>query len=80
MARQGRIGPGHCRVSLRLNDARGTAATRLLREGLSLAQIAGCMGWSLGTAAAMIERYAQVLPEETDEVLHLLKRTKKNAE
>ena len=64
---------------LRLNDARGTAATRLLREGLSLAQIAACMGWSLRTAAAMIERYARVSPEETDEVLHILHRAKKNA-
>lgn len=64
--------------ALRLNDARGTAATRLLREGLTLAQIAGCMGWSLRTAGAMIERYARVSPEETDEVLHLLERTKKN--
>lgn len=64
---------------LRLNDARGTAATRLLREGLSLAQIAACMGWSLRTAAAMIERYAQVSPEETDEVLLILNRSKKNS-
>lgn len=63
---------------LRLNDARGTAATRLLREGLSLAQIAACMGWSLRTAAAMIERYAKVSPEETDEVLHILQRAKQN--
>jgi len=63
---------------LRLNDCRGTAATRLLREGLSLGQIAACMGWSLRTASAMIERYARVSPEETDEVLHILKGAKKN--
>lgn len=58
---------------LRLYDARGTAATRLLRSGLSLGQIAGVMGWSLRTAAAMIERYAQVSPSETDEIHTLLK-------
>jgi len=63
---------------LRLNDARGTAVTRISREGLSLAQIAACMGWSLLTAAAMIEHYAKVSPEETDEVLHILKRAKQN--
>lgn len=61
---------------LRLNDARGTAATRLLRAGVSLAQIAAHMGWSLRTAAQMIERYAQVSPEETDEVLTLLATAK----
>ncbi|MEM6593156.1 MAG: tyrosine-type recombinase/integrase [Pseudomonadota bacterium] len=61
---------------LRLNDARGTAATRLLRAGLSLAQIAACMGWSIRTAALMIERYAKVSPEETDEVLAALAAAK----
>ena len=63
---------------LRLYDARGTAATRLLRAGLSLSQIAGCMGWSLRTAAAMIERYAQVSPGETDDVLTLLSEAKES--
>ncbi|UOA14042.1 hypothetical protein DSM109990_00837 [Sulfitobacter dubius] len=72
------LGPETIGYELRLNDARGTAATRLLREGLSLAQIAACMGWSLRTAAAMIERYAKVSPEETDEVLHILQRAKQN--
>lgn len=61
---------------LRLNDARGTAATRLLRVGLSLAQIAACMGWSIRTAALMIERYAKVSPEETDDVLAALAAAK----
>jgi integrase len=64
--------PERVGYDLRLYDARGTAATRLLRAGLSLAQIAGCMGWSLRSAAAMIERYAQVSPGETDAVLTLL--------
>lgn len=66
------LDPDTIGYDLRLNDARGTAATRLLRSGLSLAQIAACMGWSLRTAATMIERYAQVSPEETDEVLTAL--------
>jgi len=57
---------------LRLNDARGTAATRLLRARLSLVQITACMGWPIRTAALMIERYAKVSPEETDEVLAVL--------
>lgn len=61
---------------LRLNDARGTAATRILRAGLSLAQIAACMGWSIRTAALMIERYAKVSPEETDDVLAALAAAK----
>ena len=64
--------PERLGYDLRLYDARGTAATRLLLEGLSLLQIAGCMGWSLRTAAAMIERYAQVSPRKTDDVLTLL--------
>lgn len=64
--------PDRLGYDLRLYDAQGTAATRLLRAGLSLSQIAGCMGWSLRTAAAMIERYAQVSPGETDGVLSLL--------
>jgi len=64
---------------LRLNDARGTAATWLLKAGLSLAQIAAHMGWSLRTAADMIKRYAQVSPEETDEILHLLENAKRTS-
>jgi integrase len=54
---------------LRLNDARGTAATRLLRADLSLNQIAAHMGWSLRHAANVIERYAAVSPDESDDVL-----------
>ena len=72
------LGPEALGYDLRLNDTRGTAATRLLREGLSLSQIAACMGWSLRTASAMIERYARVSPEETDEVLHILQGAKRN--
>lgn len=61
---------------LRLQDARGTAATRLLNEGLSLANIAAIMGWSVRHAAAVIEHYALVSPEESDAVLMLLAQAK----
>jgi len=68
--------PNRLGYDMRLYDARGAAATRLLRAGLSLAQIAGYMGWSLRSAAAMIDRYAQVSPGETDAVLTLLSTAK----
>jgi integrase len=58
--------------SLRLYDTRGTAATRLLNHGLILKEIAQHMGWSLRTAANMIEKYARVSADETDAILHKL--------
>ena len=66
--------------TLRLQDTRGTAATRLLRAGLGLNQIANHMGWSLRYAAAVIEHYAAVSPAESAEVLDLLKREKQRRE
>ena len=63
-------------TELRLQDARGTAATRLLRAGCTLNQIAAHMGWSLRHAANVIERYASVAPEDADNVLDLLARAK----
>lgn len=54
---------------LRLQDARGTAATRLLNAGLTLSEIADYMGWSIRTAANVIEHYARVSPDESDAVL-----------
>ncbi len=71
------LGPDVIGYDLRLNDTRGTAATRLLRAGLSLAQISACMGWSIRTAALMIERYAKVSPEESDVVLTALASAKR---
>lgn len=53
---------------LRLYDARGTAATRLLNAGLSLAEIANHMGWSIRYAAGVIEHHARVSPDESDSV------------
>jgi integrase len=51
---------------LRLYDARGTAATRLLRANVGLNDIAAHMGWSLRFAQSVIEHYAEVSGEETD--------------
>lgn len=62
--------------SLRLQDCRGTAATRLLNADLSLAEIAAHMGWSIRYAAAVIEHYARVSPDETDAILVKLARAK----
>lgn len=64
---------------LRLYDARGTAATRLLNAGLSLAEIANHMGWSVRYAANVIEHYARVSPDETDSVLIKLAQAKGGA-
>lgn len=57
------------RDELRLYDMRGTAATALLRAGCSLNEIAVTMGWGLRHASNMIEKYAAVVPDVTDEVL-----------
>lgn len=64
---------------LRLYDARGTAATKLLNNGLSLAEIANHMGWSIRYAANVIEHYARVSPDETDAVLVKLAKAKGGA-
>lgn len=61
---------------LRLQDCRGTAATRLLDAGLSLSEIASHMGWSIRYAANVIEHYARVSPSETDAILIKLAKAK----
>lgn len=63
---------------LRLSDARGTAATRLLEANLGLNDIASYMGWSIRYAAQVIEHYAVVSPDETDRVLLALERAQKS--
>lgn len=60
------------RKELRPYDLRGTAATQLLRAGCSLNQIAVTMGWGLRHAANVIESYAALVPEVSDEVLEKL--------
>lgn len=62
---------------LRLQDCRGTAATRLLDAGLSLAEISNHMGWSIRNAANVIEHYARVSLDETDAVLLKLSGAKR---
>lgn len=54
------------RKELRLYDARGTAATRLLEAGADLKEIATHMGWSLKHAAEVIERYVALSPAMSD--------------
>jgi len=54
------------RSELRLYDARGTAATRLLEAGAELQEIATAMGWSLKHASEVIERYVALMPSMSD--------------
>lgn len=60
----------------KLNDTRGTAATRLLNAGLTLAEIATYMGWSVRYAANVFEHYARVSPSESEAVLAKLEAAK----
>ena len=62
------------RQDLRLQDARGTAATRLFQAGLPLHNIALFMGWSPQHASKMIEVYCQMNPEDNADVLIRLKQ------
>lgn len=64
---------------LRLQDFRGTAATRLRNAGLSLSEIANHMGWSIRHAATVIEHYARVSLDEADAVLVKLAKAKGGA-
>lgn len=62
--------------ALRLQDARGTAASNLLRAGCGLGEIAAHMGWSLRYASQIIEAYAAVAPELADDILVKLARAR----
>lgn len=66
--------PPPIRRELRLYDARGTAATRLLSAGATLKEISAHMGWSLEYTSRMIEIYCAVNPdaEEADALLRKL--------
>lgn len=61
------------RKELRLQDARGTAATRLFRAGCSLNQIAVHMGWSISYASEVIGRYVEINGTDADGILEKLK-------
>ena len=63
---------------LRLYDCRGTAATRLLNANLSLGEIASVMGWSIRYASQIIEHYARVSSDKSDEILVKLATAKGN--
>lgn len=54
---------------LRLQDARGTAATKLLLAGADLGEMAATFGWSLRYASQVIENYARAAPDVSDAVL-----------
>lgn len=56
----------HLRSDLRLYDARGTAATRLLEAGADMREIAVHMGWSLKHAAEVISSYVALSPGMSD--------------
>lgn len=62
--------------ALRLYDARGTAATRLVRAGVDLAGIAAIMGWKPATVAHMLEIYAALEGCTSGEVLVQLEEYK----
>lgn len=66
------------RDGLRLYDMRGTAATALLRAGCTLNEIAVTMGWGLRHAANIIETYAALVPEVSDEVLRKLQAAREH--
>ncbi|MEM1079246.1 MAG: tyrosine-type recombinase/integrase [Pseudomonadota bacterium] len=61
------------RTELRLQDCRGTAATRWLNHGLELREIATIMGWSIKHASEVIERYVALHPSMTDGVLRRIR-------
>lgn len=68
------------RRELRFYDARGSACTRLILAGASLGEVAAVMGWSVKTAAQMIEVYATLDPGLADGVLVKLEQIRdKNA-
>lgn len=67
------------RDGLRLYDARGTAATRLLMADASLKEIATAMGWSIKHAAEVIERYTALSPEMSDGIADKLAHNRKGA-
>ncbi|MEL6978983.1 MAG: tyrosine-type recombinase/integrase [Pseudomonadota bacterium] len=57
---------------LTLNDTRGTVATRLVRAGVKMDDLAGYMAWSLRYANDVIENYVALDPKGGAEILKLL--------
>lgn len=54
------------RKELKLYDTRGTAATRILKAGAELGEIAACRGWSIKKVAEVIEYYVALHPATHD--------------
>ncbi|MGY6411856.1 MAG: tyrosine-type recombinase/integrase [Alkalilacustris sp.] len=65
------------RSELRLYDARGTAVTRLVRAGCTLSELAAHMGWSLAHASQMLERYARLDPDMSNDILEKVERAER---
>lgn len=65
------------RKELHLYDARGTAVTRLVRAGCTIAELAAHMGWSVAHAADMVSRYAALDPDMTDGIQDKVEGKKK---
>ncbi|MEY8099808.1 tyrosine-type recombinase/integrase [Falsihalocynthiibacter sp. S25ZX9] len=66
------------RKVLRLYDARGTAATRLLLAGAEIREIATAMGWSVKRANEVIEFYVAMHPDMTDQLLAKIESFERN--
>lgn len=62
------------RKELRLYDARGTAATRLINAGADMKEMALHMGWSLKHAGEVIEYYVSLDPTMSDTLADKLRR------
>ena len=64
--------------SLHMHDCRGTATTKLLEAGADAIQLATVFGWNLRYATQMIEIYAIVGGDKTDQILELVAKAEKN--
>lgn len=55
-------------IGLHFHDLRGSACTKLLRDGLSLENLALHMGWKPSYAAKMLDMYLALDPAYADEM------------
>jgi integrase len=60
-------------VGLHFHDIRGSACTKLVRDGLSLKNLALHMGWKPSYAAKMLDLYLSLYPARADEMAVELK-------
>ena len=52
----------------------------MVRAGCTLSELATHMGWSFQHASAMLERYAALDPEMTDNILEKVRKSEEQAE